>query len=159
MNYFDFTDDIIGIDQTNRINSTAMQPFLPPPTTNASTVGNQQQTKDFSDWRNIQVRSTSNGFDPFWLPQTPWTPSNHTIYPSPYNPMPSSSSSAHPYRWTNPNNNNPPWRFPPPLPPPAQSFGNINRPDTMNNTTVNPSNSIRFNRCEYFKIIFCFFLS
>jgi hypothetical protein len=146
MNYFDFTDDIIGIDQTNGINSTAMQPFLPP-TTNTSAVGNQQQTKDFSDWRNIQVRSTSTGFDPFWLPQTPWTPSNHTIYPSPYNPIPSSSS-VHPYQWSNPNNNNPPWRFPVA---PTQSFGDINRPDIMNNTTVNPSNAIRFGQYEFFK--------
>ena len=29
MSYFDFTDDIIGIDQSNGITPTAMQPLLP----------------------------------------------------------------------------------------------------------------------------------
>jgi len=161
MNYFDFTDDIIGIDQANGINPTAMQPFLPtpipPPTTTTSAVVNQPQSRDLSDWRNIQVRGASTVFDPFWLPQTPvtpWTPSNHTIYPSPYNPIPSSSSSPHPYQWTKPNMN-PPWKFPIG---PTQSFVDINRPDIMNNTTVNPPNSIRFDQCEFSnKILLSFY--
>lgn len=145
MNYFDFNN------QNNTITSTTMQPLPPPPppppaqptTTminNTPAVVNQQQSRDLSDWRNIQVGGTSPMFDPFWLPQTPvtpWTASNHTVYPSPYHPV--SSSSPHPYQWTQPNYN-PPWKYPPR---PTQSFGNRNHPETMNNPTVNPTTTIR----------------
>jgi hypothetical protein len=161
MSYFDFTDDIIGIDQTNGITPTGMQPLLPAATTttSTSTVVNQQQSKDLSDWRNIQLGTTSTLFDPLWLPQTPitplsnpWTTSNHhTVYPSPYNQL-SSSSHQHPYQWTNPNNN-PPWKIPTFPIGPTQSFVNFNHPDTMNNMTdlatntiVNPSTPIRFDK-------------
>jgi len=157
MSYFDFTDDIIEIDQTNGITPTNMQPLLPPVTTasTSATVVNPQQSKDLSDWRNIQVANTSTFFDPLWLPQTPpvtslsnpWTTSNHTIYPSPYNQSPSSSS-QHPYQWTT-SNNNQSWK----IPTFPQSFVNFNHPDTMNNvpnltanTIVNPSTPIRFNK-------------
>lgn len=149
MNYLDFTDDIIGIDQTNGITQTNMQPLLPPTTTATSTsavVNQQQQSKDLSDWRNIQVGSTSTLFDPFWLPPTPvtplsnpWTASNHTVYPSP---------SSHPYQWTNPTNNQS-WKIPTFPLGTTQSFVNFNHPDTMNNIndlTVNPSTPIRFEK-------------
>jgi len=158
MSYFDFTDDIIGIDQPNGITPTAMQPLVPPPTTTSAVV-NQQQSKDLSDWRNIQLGATSTLFDPFWLPQTPvtplsnpWTASNHTVYPSPYNQL-SSSSQHPPYQWTNPNNSQP-WKMPTFPIGTTQSFVNYNHPDTMNNmpdlttnTIVNPSTPIRFDKC------------
>jgi hypothetical protein len=155
MNYFDFTDDIIGIDQSNAINSTTMQP----PTTTSAVVNQQQpqqQPKDLSDWRNIQLGTPSAVFEPFWLPPTPvtplsnpWTASNNPVYPSPYNQV--SSSSQYPYQWTNPNNNQP-WKMPTfPIGPP-QSFMNFNHPDAdfPTNTIVNPSAPIRFVLLRYF---------
>lgn len=153
MNYFDFNN------QNNPITSTTMQPLPSPPpplpptmtTNNAPAVVNQQPPKDLSDWRNIQVGGTSPMFDPFWLPQTPvtpWTTSNQTVYPSPYHPV--SSSSTHPYQWTHPNYNAP-WKFPDR---PTQSFGNFNHPETMNNPTVNPTTTIRFDPTILFNRLF-----
>jgi hypothetical protein len=157
MSYFDFTDDIIGLDQSNGIIPTTMQPV----TTTSTVVSQQQQqqqAKDLSDWRNIQLGTTSTFLDPFWLPPTPitplsnpWTTPNNTVYPSPYNQFPSSSS-QHPYQWTNPSNI-PTWNIPAfPLRTP-QAFVNFNQQDTMNNindlttnTIVNPSAPIRFDK-------------
>jgi hypothetical protein len=158
MSYFDFTDDIIGIDQSNGITPTAMQPTLPPPTTTA-TAGVHQQPKDLSDWRNIQLGATpSPNFDPFWLPPTPvtplsnpWTMPNNPMYPSPYNQVSPPSSSQYPYQWTNPNNH-PPWKIPTfPIGPPPP-FVNYNHPDAdfTKNTVVNPSAPIRFDKYLFF---------
>ncbi|UJR37235.1 hypothetical protein I4U23_029944 [Adineta vaga] len=162
MNYLDFTDDIIGLDQSNTRNSTTMQPLVPlsaaassssTTATNTSTIvhqqPSQQQTKDLSDWRNIQLGTTSTLLDPFWLPQTtitplsnPWTTPNNTIYPSSYTqirPTPSLSSSQNPYPWSHPNINNPPWRLPTG---PTQSFNHFNPHYPLNtntNSRINPT--------------------
>ncbi|CAF1668988.1 unnamed protein product, partial [Adineta ricciae] len=143
MNYLDFTNDIIGLDQPNTLNPTTMQP-LPPQTqpqpsssaaSNTSTLirqqPSQQQTKDLSDWRNIQLGTTATFLDPFWLPQTPatsisnpWAAPTTTIYPS---------SSHNPYPWGH-SNTNAPWKLP--IGPP-QSFTHFNQHHPMNNN-VNP---------------------
>jgi hypothetical protein len=146
MSYFDFNDDINEIDHPPDIPSTNIQ------TSTTTSVVVNQQTKDLSDWRNIQLGATPPMFDRFWMPTTvnPWTTPNTPLYPSPYNQTPS------PYQWTN-SNNNPSWpmtTFPtnPPLP-----MMNFNSPqqnfiptDTTNdvidltiNNTVNPSTPIR----------------
>ncbi|CAF3065416.1 unnamed protein product [Rotaria sp. Silwood2] len=158
MNYLDFTDDIIALDQSNDITPTVIQPLATPSST--STIVHQQQqqqqAKDLSDWRNIQLGATSTLFDPFWLPQTPvtplsnpWTMSNNTVYPSPYNQL--SSTSQQRYQSTNANNNNnQPWKMPTFPIGKTQSFVNFNHPNMMNNiiditanTIVNPSTPIR----------------
>lgn len=65
MNYFDFNDEING---TTNI----------PSTTTTTMLGNQQN-KDLSDWRNIQVGTTPPMFDRYWMPTTvnPYTPPNY----------------------------------------------------------------------------------
>jgi hypothetical protein len=135
MSYFDFTDDIIEIDQTNGIIPTGMQQLPATTTTTPAVVSQQQQQpKDLSDWRNIQLGTTSTIFDPFWLPQTPvtpWTASNQTVYPS-Y------------YPWAN-RNDNQPWRMPAYPIGTTQSFVNFNHPDTMNLPT-NPPNPMGFDK-------------
>ncbi|CAF4148001.1 unnamed protein product [Rotaria magnacalcarata] len=155
MSYLDFTDDIIAIDQSNGITPTTMQPLATPLSTSAVVQRHhhqqqqqqQQQAKDLSDWRNIQLGASSTLFDPFWLPQTPvtplsspWTASNNTLYPSPYNQL--SSSSQHLYPSANPNNNNQPWKIPAFPIEKTQAFVNFNHPTLMNNVTDMPTNAI-----------------
>ncbi|CAF0773983.1 unnamed protein product [Adineta steineri] len=147
MNYFDFTDDIIELNQSNGITSTTMQPL----TTTAAVVNQQQQqqqqqAKDLSDWRNIQLGTSSTFFDPFWLPQTPITPlsnswsiPNNTVYPSSSSSYNQILSSQHPYQWTN-SNNNPPWKIPLET---RQAFVNINQQNPMNNINDLTTNPIR----------------
>lgn len=117
MNYLDFNDEI---NETVNIPSTNLQ--------TTSIVGNQQN-KDLSDWRNIQLGATPTIFDRFWMPTTvnPWTTPN---YPSPYN------------QWANSI----------PMTPFPMNTGlpMINPTDTTNdiidlttNNTVNPSTPIR----------------
>jgi hypothetical protein len=155
MNYFDFTDDIFGLNQPTDMIPAAIQPSTTTTTTTPSAVINQHQAQDLSDWRNNQAGTTSTLFDPFWMPQTPlsntWNTSTNTVYPSPYNQL--TASSQYPYQWTNPNNNQQ-WQMPTFPLGTTQSFVNFNYPDTMNNatdlatnTTVNSSTLMRFDKC------------
>jgi hypothetical protein len=121
MNYFDLNDDI------NEISNI--------PTT--STVGNQQ-IKDLSDWRNIQLGTTPTILDRFWMPTTvnPWTTTPNT---------PST------YPWTNSNNNNnqswPMTPFPNPLmnfnSPPLQNFLPTDPTNDIIDLTINASTPVR----------------
>jgi hypothetical protein len=130
MNYLDFNDDI---NESSNIQPTT------------SVVVNQQN-KDLSDWRNIQLGTTPTIFDRFWMPTTvnPWTT---PIYPSPYNQQIPST-----YQWTNSNNNQswPMTNFPTNTGLPLINF---NSTDTTNdiidltiNNTVNPSTPIRLDK-------------
>jgi len=147
MNYLDFNE----IDQTSNIPSTNIQ-------TTATSVVNQQ-AKDLSDWRNIQLGTTPTSFERFWMPTTvnPWTP---PIYPSPYNQQTPST-----YPWMNSNNNQswPMTTFQTNTPLPLINFNspqqNFTHTDMTNdvidlttNNTVNPSTPIRF--VEYINITF-----
>lgn len=165
MSYLDFTDDIIAIDQSNNTPSTTMQPLTRPSNTSASVHDDrqqpqtqQQQARDLSDWRNIQLGASSTFFDPFWLPHTPvtplsspWAASNNTVYPSPYNPSLNSSQPLYPS--ANPNNNQP-WKMPAFPIGKTQPFVNFNHSNVINNATdmptnaiINPSTPIRFDKC------------
>jgi hypothetical protein len=141
MNYLDFNDEI---NETSNIPSTNLQ---------TTSVVVNQQTKDLSDWRNIQLGTTPTIFDRFWMPTTvnPWTTHNTPIYPSPYNQQIPST-----YQWTNSNNNQswPMTNFPVNTGLPIMNFNspqqNFIPTDTTNdiidltiNNTVNPSTPIR----------------
>ncbi|CAF1936454.1 unnamed protein product, partial [Rotaria magnacalcarata] len=63
MNYFDLNDGLDEIDHT----LTNTQTTTTTTTANPSTVVNQQ-SKDLSDWRNIQLGTTSTIFDRLWMP-------------------------------------------------------------------------------------------
>ncbi|CAF3958028.1 unnamed protein product [Rotaria sordida] len=92
MNYLDFNDGSDEIDHSLTNTQT---------TTTTTTIVNQQ-TKDLSDWRNIQLGTASTLFDRIWMPATmnSWTTSNTPIYPSSYNQQTTST-----YPWTNSTNN------------------------------------------------------
>ncbi len=138
MNYLDFNDEM-----TNE-NSNL-------PTT--SVVVNQQN-KDLSDWRNIQLETTPTMFDRLWMPTTvnPWLTPNTPIYPSPYNQQIPST-----YQWTN-SNNNQSWPMPnfpvnPGLPlinfnSPQQNFLQTDTTNDIIDLTINPSTPIRFVICQ-----------
>ena len=130
MNYFDLNDDLNERSTSNL------------PTT--SVVANQQ-TKDLSDWRNIQLGTTPTILDRFWTPTTvnPWTATNTPLYPHPST-----------YQWTNVNNNQswPLTPFPtnPGLPlmnfnsPPLQNFLPTETTNDIIDLTINTSTPIRF---------------
>ena len=139
MNYLDFNEEIKNLNPAN------LQPLLPQTTTavaaaaaaaaanNSSIIPNQQQTKDLSDWRNIQLGTSPNLFEPFWFPQAPIVPWNHSIYPP---------TSQHPYPWTNPNSHQP-WKMPmhhtmaPPPPPPLPTVP-LSRSSSQNDVILLP---------------------
>jgi hypothetical protein len=130
MHYLDFNDDI---NENLNIPLTNLQ---------TTSVAVNQQNKDLSDWRNIQLGVTPTIFDRLWMPTTvnPWTTPNTPIYPSPYNQQIPS-----PYQWTN---------FPTNTGLPLINFNSPHHPtDTTNdiidltiNNTVNPSTPIRLNK-------------
>ena len=92
MNYFNFNDDI---NHSSNIPLTNIQ------TTTSAAVVNQE-SRDLSDWRNIQLGGTSTIFDPYYMPTTmhSWTASNTPMYTSPYDLQPTTT-----YPWTNLNYN------------------------------------------------------
>jgi hypothetical protein len=153
MNYLEFNDDIHEIAN------------IPPGNHPTTSVVVNQQTKDLSDWRNIQLGTTPTILDRFWMPTTvnPWTIPNTPIYPSPYNqPIPST------YQWTNTNNNQPwpmtPFPTNPTLPllnfnsPPLQNFIPTDPTNDIIDLTINPSTPIRFecNLISSNNFFFCF---
>ncbi|CAF3685354.1 unnamed protein product [Rotaria socialis] len=146
MNYLDLNDGLDEIDHalTNTQTTTT--------TANLSTVVNQQ-SKDLSDWRNIQLGTASTIFDRLWMPTTmnSWTTPNTPVYPSPYNQQTTST-----YPWTTSINNQswPMTTFPTntTLPfinfdSPQQSFTPSDTTndiiDLTTNTTVNLSTPVR----------------
>lgn len=139
MDYLDFNE----IDHSLNISSANTQTTATTTSTSTTTTSVNQQAKDLSDWRNIQLGTTPTMFDRFWIPTTvnPWPTSNPPIYPSLYNQQASST-----YPWMN-LNTNPTW------PTTTLPMNNFSSPqpnlvneviDLTTNHTVNPSTTIRY---------------
>ncbi|CAF1185379.1 unnamed protein product [Adineta ricciae] len=141
MNYLDFNeiDHSLNISSANTQTTTTTTTSTSTSTTAASV---NQQAKDLSDWRNIQLGTTPTMFDRFWIPTTvnPWPTSTPSMYPSVYTQQASST-----YPWMN-LNTNPSW------PTTTIPINNFSSPqptlaneviDLTTNHTVNPSTTIR----------------
>ena len=106
MNFFNVNDDInhssnIPLTNIQTTRTTAAATTTTTSSSSSSSVVVNQESKDLSDWRNIQLGGTSTIFDPYYMPTTmhSWTTPNTPIYPSPYDLQ---STSAYP--WIHPNN-------------------------------------------------------
>ncbi|UJR08976.1 hypothetical protein I4U23_013226 [Adineta vaga] len=137
MNYLDFNelDHSLNISSANTQTTTTT-------TTSATATSVNQQAKDLSDWRNIQLGATPTMFDRIWMPTTvnPWPTTTTPIYPSLYN-----QQTPPTYPWISLNNNQS-W------PMTTLPMMNFNSPqqtitndviDLTTNNTVNPSTPIR----------------
>ena len=146
MNYL----DLHGVDPPTPNISSGTTPTTTTAAAATATTSVNQQAKDLSDWRNIQLGTTPTMFERFWMPTTvnPWPTPTTPAYPSLYNPATPSA-----YPWVNSNNNNQSWPGTTYAANAALPMMNFNSPQTTlandvidltTNNAVNPSTPIRF---------------